>query len=159
MINPQHLKVLRKLYARLKETNISWAVVGSLGLALQGVPVKTHDIDIRSDMTGVYKIENLFSDYSCKKVTFSPSERVRSHFGTLEIDGITVEIMGNLQFRNKDGTWEKLEDFTKHLHIIQIESMEIPVLSLEYEHTAYLRLGRTARAALINQWLEAHRRV
>lgn len=157
MITPHRLKVLRKLYTQLEKSSVSWAVIGSLGLALQRLPVDVHDIDIRSDKTGVYEIETLFSQFSTKKVTFCVSRKVRSYFGTLEIDGITVEIMGNLQFRHKNGTWGELEDFTDHLTTVPIDDMEIPVLSLEYEYTAYLRLGRTARAVMIKKWLETHR--
>jgi len=54
MIPQIHLQVLRKLYERLKDSNVNWVVTGSLGFALQGVPVEPHDIDIQTDKEGAY---------------------------------------------------------------------------------------------------------
>lgn len=93
MISPAHLNVLRKLYARLNDAEVNWAVTGSLGLALQGLPLEPRDIDIQTDEAGAYKIERLFPESVTEKVRFSSAERVRSHFGALLIDGIKVEII------------------------------------------------------------------
>ena len=62
MINPKYIDVLRRLHARLSDEEVSWVVVGSLSLALQGVPIDVHDIDIATDTSGAYAIERLFSN-------------------------------------------------------------------------------------------------
>lgn len=74
-----------------------WVVTGSLGMALQGVPVEIHDIDIQTDKDGAYEIEDCFFQDVIKPVRYTMSERIQSHFGMLEIDGIRVEIMGDMQ--------------------------------------------------------------
>ena len=61
-----YLKVLRKINAQLNNTSLNWAVTGSLGFALQGVPVEPNDIDIQTDEKGAYKIERHFSEFMKK---------------------------------------------------------------------------------------------
>ncbi len=148
-----HLKVLRKLYERLKENNVNWVVTGSLGFALHGVPVEPHDIDIQTDKEGAYEIEHLFSEFVVEPVGFRESRRIRSHFGVLIIDGIKVEIMGDIQKKVND-EWEPPVDINKHKRFVQIEGMEIPVLDLEYEYQAYLKLGRVEKAKMLEEFLE-----
>jgi len=68
MIEQVYLDVLRIIYTRLKDSGVDWVVVASLSLALQGVPVEVHDIDIKSDKTGAYEIERLLSEYVLRRI-------------------------------------------------------------------------------------------
>ena len=154
MLNPDYLKVLRKINDQLNNTSVNWAVTGSLGFALQGVPVEPNDIDIQTDKKGVYEIERRFSEFMTKRVTFSSTERIRSYFGELMIDGIKVEIMGDIQKRLEDGSWENPVDLEHHKRVVEVEGMQIPVLSLEYEYQAYMNLGRTEKAEMLRNWLQ-----
>jgi len=153
MIEPKYLEVLSKIYARLNNTNVNWAVTGSLDFALWGVPVEVHDIDIQTDMVGAYEMERLFSEFVVRKVTFSSADRIRSHFGALMVDGIKVEIMGDIQKRLEDGTWEEPVDLNRYKRVVKVKEMQVPVLSLEYEYQAYLRLGRIEKAEMLRKWL------
>ena len=145
--------VLHKIYSRLNDTNVNWVVTGSLGFALQGMSVEPNDIDIQTDKRGAYEIERHFSDFVTKKVEFSSTERIRAHFGELIIDGIKVEIMGDIQKRLEDGSWENPVDLERHKRVIEVEGMQVPVLSLEYEYQAYLKLGRIEKAEVLRKWL------
>jgi len=154
MIDPIYFKVLHKIYTQLNNSTVNWVVTGSLGFALQGVPIEVHDIDIQTDRAGIYKIEQLFSEFVIKKVSFSSAERIRSHFGVLMIDGIKVDIMGDIQKKIEDGTWETSVDLKQQKRFGDVEGMHVPVLSLEYEYHAYLKLGRTETAEKLRKWLE-----
>jgi hypothetical protein len=155
MVELAYIEVLRKIYTRLKDSDVNWAVTGSLGFALQGVPVTVHDIDIQTDKSGAYKIEDLLSEFVISKVTFSSAEKIRSHFGKLMIDEIKVEIMGDIQKRCEDGSWEEPVDLSKYKRVVEIQGMKIPVLSLEYEYQAYLRLGRVDKAEMLREYLQS----
>jgi len=61
--------------------------------------------------------------------------------------------MGDIQKRSENGQWEQPVDLQKHKQFVDIEDMHIPVLSLEYEYQAYLKLGRVEKAKLLRQWL------
>lgn len=153
MLSKKHLNVLKKIYSQLKDKNINWVVTGSLGFTLQGVPVEPNDIDIQTDREGAYEIERIFSEFVSKKVKFSSAERIRSHFGELIIDGIKVEIMGDIQKRLEDGNWEEPVNLERYKRFVEVEGMKIPVLSLEYEYQAYLKLGRIEKAKILKEWL------
>lgn len=157
MIAAHHLRILHKLYERLDGTGINWAVTGSFGFALQGVPAEVHDIDVQTDEAGAYEIERLFAECVTRKVGFSSSDKIRSHFGALTIDGIQVEIMGDIQKRLADGTWEAPVDLSRHKAFVDVEGMRVPVLSLEYEEQAYRKMGRIEKAELLRKWLHARK--
>ncbi|MBV9279530.1 MAG: hypothetical protein JOZ41_05575, partial [Chloroflexi bacterium] len=117
--------VLRILYNRLRETDLIWAVSGSTGFALQGVPAEPRDIDLQSNEAGSYRIEELFSEYVLRPVRFSQAERIRSHFGALSIEGLEVEIMGDIQKRRDDGSWEGPPDLRRYRRVVDVEGMSL----------------------------------
>ena len=154
MIEEKHLNALRKINILLQNKQLNWAITGSLGMALQGMELEVHDIDIQTDQRTAYEIEKLFAENVVAPVHIRESERIRSHFGALDIDGIKVEIMGDLQKRLDDQTWEEPVKVERWRRWVEIDGMRIPVLSLEYEYQAYLKLGRIEKAELLRNWLE-----
>lgn len=156
MIGPQHLRVLRVLFERLKETDINWAVTGSCSFALQGLPIEPNDIDIQADEPGAYAIEQLFFEFVIRRVTWSSTPIIRSHFGALEIAGVKVEIMGDIQKREADGSWDEPPTLDRYKRFVEVDGMRIPILALDYEHTAYLKMGRIEKAEMLRAWLESH---
>jgi hypothetical protein len=150
----QHLEVLRKILTQLKDRPVNWAVTGSLGMALQGVPVEVHDIDIQTDGDGAYEIERYLAEFVVKPVRYRESEHIRSHFGVLEIDGIKVEIMGAIQKRIDLQVWEQPVQIESYRRWVTIADMPVPVLSLEYEYQAYLRMGRDDKIEILRRWLQ-----
>lgn len=153
LIPLSHLYVLHKIYNCLFHASIDRAIVGSLGLALQSIPVEVHDIDLATDAAGVYEIERLLAEYVVRPVELSSKGNIRSHFGALELDGIQIEIMGDVQLRGEDGHWASPTDLRQHRLYVEVEGMQVPVLSLEHEYQAYLRLGRVQKAQLIKEYL------
>ncbi len=118
--------------------------------------MKPHDIDVQTDSEGAYEVERLLSEFVVERVHFVSSERIRSHFGVLRIDGIEVEIMGGIEKRNRGGAWEPVDDLKQYIRVAVVENMRVPVLSLQYEYEAYRQLGRNDRAELLREWLERH---
>jgi len=156
MLDQRYLDILHLIVRRLAGAPIIWAVTGSCGFALQGLDVAVHDIDLQTDGPGAYAIERALADKSCRKVAYSAAGRIRSHFGALEIDGVKVEIMGDLQKRLADGTWESPVDISTHRRWVTVDGIRVPVLSLEYEYMAYLVLGRAEKAEMLKAWLQEH---
>jgi hypothetical protein len=62
--------------------------------------------------------------------------------------------MGDLQKRKADEEWEELEDLAIYKHFLEFEGMQIPVLTLEYEYQAYMKLGRFERAQMLMNALQ-----
>src|SRR5512133_1599855 len=100
---PQHLHALSILYPRLAELQFPWLITGSVGMALQGMPVEPHDIDLQTGRAGAQVIADLFPEFLIQPVGWTESARIRSHFGVLEVAGVKVEIMGDIENRPEDG--------------------------------------------------------
>ena len=154
MLNDIFLDTLRIIHDRLENISIIWAITGSVGLVLQGVETAVHDIDLQADQKGAYAIEHRFAKQMFRPVQFSSTVKIRSHFGAFALNGIKVEIIGDIEKRLPDGTWEAPPDLSALMCRIEIARMQLPVLSLAYEYAAYLKMGRTAKAALIKKRLE-----
>jgi hypothetical protein len=151
MIDPAFIAVLRQIVTELQDSTVNWVLTGSLSFALQGLPLEPHDIDIQTDEQGAYEIERRFASQVSRRVAFSAGERMRSHLGALLIDGIEVEIMGDIQKRLEDGSWESPVDLNSHRRFVNFEGMQVPVLSLEYEAQAYQKMGRLERAEMLRR--------
>lgn len=153
-IPERHVEVLRMLTARLPVSEINWALTGSTSFALQGIPLQVNDIDVQTDKGGAYEIESRFSEYSHRKVTFSTADIIKSHFGALLIKDLEVEIMGAVQKRTEDGSWEepvKVEQYRKY---VTLRDFSVPVLDLHYEQQAAKRLGRLRKADVIKHYID-----
>jgi len=151
MINPRLIDVLRKMAARLDEASVNWALVGSFGFAVRGATIEHNDIDVMTTKEGAYKIERVFSEVVTRMVALRISDNIQSHLGALEIDGVKVEIMGDLRLRRSDGGWADPPNMTALTQRIRFEEMHIPVLDLEWERRSYTRLGRTERVEVIEE--------
>jgi hypothetical protein len=137
-----HIDVLSEICSQLSGTDVPWAVVGSASLVLQGVPIEVHDIDILTDKAGAYAIERLLSESICDPVSFSSRGKIRSYVGRLMVRGIKVEIMGDVEIRSQDGSWEALESWQHARIFLTVEGVQIPILPLKYDLDVYRRLGR-----------------
>jgi hypothetical protein len=155
MIEAPFLAALHKIYSRLKDCRSAWVITGSLGMALQGMDLNVHDIDLQTDKQGSFEIERQFPESILEPVHYSSSERIRSYFGRLDLDGIKVEIMGDLQKRMDEKTWDEPVQVESYRRWVNVDEMQVPVLSLEYEYEAYLKLGRVERAEMLKTWLQS----
>ena len=153
MLPPAFVDVLRKIDAALQGTDVVWALTGSAGLAIKGIPVTPHDIDIQTDRAGVETFARLFAPYLVTPPTFRESDHTRSWFASFNIDGVQVEVMGDVQHRDEDGFWDDPPNLEANRIIIQVAEMRIPTLTLDFEEEAYRSMGRNDKANLIAQYL------
>lgn len=153
-LSDAHLAALRNLVALLPLADVNWALTGSMGHLLQGAPVQPHDIDVQTDEAGVRKAAELLAPYSIAPLHGWESERMRSLFGAFVVDGVAVELLGAVQKRLADGSWGPPTDPAEHRRLVHVESLIVPVLSLEYEAAAYAAIGRLDRASLLRRTLD-----
>jgi hypothetical protein len=122
-------------------------------MALQGVPLEVHDIDIQTDKDGAYGIERLLKEHLVNPVRYLESEHIGSYLGMFKIDSIEVEIMGDIQKRLYDHSWEEPVKVEIYRRWVELDGERIPVLALDYEYQAYLRLGRIEKVEMLRAWL------
>jgi hypothetical protein len=149
----QYIPVLQQIYSRIKDNQNGWVIAGSLSMALQGLDIDVHDIDIQTNKEGAYEIENKLNEFITTPVQFISSDIIQSYFGKLDVDGVRVEIMGAVQKKLQNEIWEDPVIVELYREWVRVESMNIPVLSLEYEYEAYKKLGRYKKAEMLGRWL------
>lgn len=137
--------VLRTIIQRLAASDIAYRVVGGTALALRGLPVPVHDLDLEMSVADVYRFGDLFSPYALEPVAWRETADVRSHFGRFEIGGMVVEAMGGLEWRRGD-RW--VPSMLATADTADLDGLAVPVPELEEDVLAYLRRGRLERAAL-----------
>ena len=152
-ISEDHIAALRLLIQRLDGHPVDWALTGSTGMALQGVPLIANDIDVQTNTPGAYEIAGVLADVALTPVRYLPSERIRSHYGAYELAGVRVEIMGDME-KYVDGLWEPPVDVRLQRRWVQLEGLNLPVMDLRHEVDAYLKMGRIERAGLLRDWLD-----
>lgn len=152
MVSEKIKEALKIVCRKLKGKNIDWVLVGSTNLALQGVDVSPHDIDILTDEKGAFSINELLRDYEVRKVEYKESENLASYLGEFRIDDIKVEVMGDLRIKRPDGTWYK-ELVIRGAKNAKIGEMEVPLYPLEKELEGYKILGRVEKVREIERTL------
>ena len=125
-------------------------MAGSLSLALQGVNVEPHDIDLLTDRQGAFRINAMLKKYEKKKVDYSETEKVSSFLGVFEIQGVKVEVMGD--YRERQGNkWVGLSKRLANPKIIEVDGMRIPVSPLEDQLVSYRRSTRPKDAEKVRK--------
>jgi hypothetical protein len=140
---------------RLAAGDIVWALTGSTSFVLQGFPANPHDIDVQTDEPCAFEIQKRLIESVVKPVVFSSTGHIRSYYGALNVQGISVEIMGDIQHRLPDGSWSPIPDLHRLRRFVRVDGFEVPVMDLAYEVGAYALMGRSTRAEEIHRWLAA----
>ncbi len=133
MLNPAFVEAIRIISKKIP-SNVRWAIDGSTSLALQGIDVTPHDIDIITDREGAIRIQESLKEYNVVPISYSSNEKYDSYFGTFRVKGIKVEVMGDLRvFRS--GKWSTLQNpSTVEITDINLEGLSIPTVSVKSQN-------------------------
>ncbi|MGQ4892376.1 MAG: nucleotidyltransferase domain-containing protein [Candidatus Njordarchaeia archaeon] len=141
MVSEDMLKVLKFIAQAFKKHDINWVLAGSISLALQGVDVEPHDIDIITTEEDALKLNNILKEYMVKKVEYSETPHFKSHYGKFKINNIEVEIMGNPKEKRGD-KWFDLSSRLRNKNFVKLDELDLPVSSLEDHLESYMSSGR-----------------
>lgn len=143
-LKPRWRAVLRAVVRRLHAAGIAFKVVGGAALALHGVPVPVDDIDLEMPVPDVYRFQELYGEHATQPAALSASDLYRSHFGRYTVDGVQIEVMGDLHRREGD-RW--VPGYSTTEARLEVDGVPCPASWLEEETLAYIRRGRLERAA------------
>ena len=148
-----HLDAIERLVADLDD-EVTWAVTASANLALRGFPVDPNDVDVLTDETGARTILDRFDGDVTRPITPPTSVRegdIRSHYAELSLDGVPVDVMGDVQLREPDrgpGEWGPVVDPGQR-ELLTVDGHRVPVMPLAYERRSYTALGRESKLDLL----------
>jgi len=156
---PERITNTLQLLSVSLSDRVEWAISGSLALALYGLPVIPKDIDLQTDRAGADKIAQILEPYQVYPPGLHLGVRLmRSYLGQYKVEGVVVEVMGDLEYQSVNGSWHNAPDFKAQRRTMEYLGITVPVVSLEYLHKFYLQLQRPARVALIQARLEEEAR-
>ncbi len=135
------LKALRVVYDRTQDEKLSWLIIGSMSLWLQGVDVIPEDIDILANRESAFRIGKILQQFEIRPVSFSRSGRYESYFGQYEIYGLKLEVMGDLRILI-NGEWVSYSNRLDRRVLVEVGGMKLPVTPLKDHLESYARMKR-----------------
>lgn len=102
-ISDKQLRALTKIIKLFKENNISneWIISGGISHKIQGLDIETIDIDILTNTSLAFEMGQALKEYSVNNVKVCGNDKFHSAFGQFEIDGVPVEIAGDLVIKGE----------------------------------------------------------
>jgi hypothetical protein len=143
--NPLWRAVLRHIIQKLNQAGITCKLGGGAAIVLHGVPLPVKDLDIATAVEDVYRFQDIFAEHVVEPAALRESEIYRSHLGRFDFEGLLVEVMGDLHWRDGD-RWVPAQSLTETT--LDLEGLPVRVSWLEEAVLSYIRRGRLERAAL-----------
>ena len=145
--------VVRHVVPAMFKSQQPWALMGSTCSVLQGIDgYSPPDIDLVTTMEGAYIMAGSVAGCGAtiRPVSYSVAPPYESHFGIFEVDGVKVEVMGDLIIRCDDGMINAAEHFARwsdKVRVLHFETYHIPVVRLEWQLVANVLLRRPERSS------------
>lgn len=76
-------------------------IVGGTAAFLNGLDLVPHDIDVVTTAEGAMEAHDRLKAFSVQPTTFRETSTYSSHFGMYKVNGVSVEIMGDLLVRRQ----------------------------------------------------------
>jgi hypothetical protein len=147
------LKTVVALGNLLKGSEEKWAIGGDAGEIVQGVTVTADHVEILTTKKGCEAMSTILSQYQ----TLHPRETektlgrdaivqgvpypayVKSEYAEFLMDGVKVQVYGDLRIKVGEGDWSDPLDFeaTK----VNVVGKSLPVVPLELSNRVYTYLG------------------
>jgi len=150
MLEDKFKETLKFLYSELKDKCLTWVVIGSTNLALQGIEVNPHDIDIITNPENLKTMEKIFRDYVTKPIYKKPpltKNSPESYELKLSINNIEVQIIGE---HESDIYYSQIRK--GNLVQVELDNIKVPCFALKSEAETYAKIGREYKAKLIRDF-------
>jgi hypothetical protein len=153
MIPGNFLPIIKKIAGQCDQLGLTWAITGSLNLVLWGFELEPHDIDLETDRFGAEQFDHLHADKAVWSLHLRESGFMRSYFARYDFDGVQVEVMGDCQYPQADGSWGTPRPLEKRIRRVTWQDLSLPLLNLEDEQEICRLMGRFEKAERIHAWL------
>ncbi len=151
-ISDMQFSALRKIIKLFKENNISnkWIISGGIAHKIHGLDIETIDIDILTITSLAFEMGQALKGYSVNDVSVCGNEKFHSAFGQFEIDGVPVEVAGDLVIKgNFTYPLSITQQVLKKCIQVTVDDYNINIEPLEESLIADSLLGRQKRVSKI----------
>ncbi len=128
----------------------AWAVGGSVALALHGLPVSCHDLDILTRAQDAEQVIAQIPGTAIEPLAFRTRGALRGHTARVRLGDIEVEILGDVENQLPDGSWTAPPPLREEIEQLELDGLRCPVFSLAALRSAYQAMGRGEKVALID---------
>lgn len=127
---------------KTKTLHQKWVLTGSYRLFLDGAIIYPKDIDILTTIKGVNQIAEIFKESVIRPPSSSIKNDIKSYFCQLKIDGVSFDIIGNMNSLI-DGQWKRIPNIRQKPIVLKNSKMNIPVFHLDYEYKVNDSINRS----------------
>ncbi|MEO9176550.1 MAG: hypothetical protein ABI317_13630 [Gaiellales bacterium] len=148
---PAHHRALETVCGRLEGLELEWAVSGSVALVLQGVETTCNDLDLLFTSWSVRIAESLLAREIDERVAPRRRVDIRGLLGRAQIEGISVELLGDVQNALPDGRWSDPPRIVDQRTWVPFGERDCPVVTLAALEASYALRGRADKVRLIRE--------
>jgi hypothetical protein len=135
------ISALVKVHDMLYPVTTQWMLIGTTSLFLQGYQVAPNDIDIVCNEEVAVIIEQALAAHHQPFNKLVTRDKFRSRFSRYVIDGVKIELMGNLQVNASSG-WVDVLKSIRQSENISLEGRTFTVPGKEEQMRIYQWFGR-----------------
>lgn len=145
------IEILVKIAHEFNDSEITWALGGSMMLFFQGIVDHFNDIDImvmEKDINGVIEILNTFGDIQ----TYQENGMFKTkHYYKYHVDGVDIDVMAGLVIINEGINYDCSLNIESMTSYVLINDDKVPLQSIETWRYYYELMGRIDRVKTIDE--------
>lgn len=150
---------LSRLARLLDGCDAQWVVGGSTGLALRGAKLDRapRDLDLYADRGAVAELHRRLAAYATDRPADDETDRYRSVLSHYELDGTTVELVGDFRIEARDSSYatEVEEALIPRADAATVDGRHVKLIPLGHELIFNLLRDRMDRASVIGEMIAA----
>ncbi|MCD8519542.1 MAG: hypothetical protein LRY24_01415 [Erysipelotrichaceae bacterium] len=146
-------KQIKEWFSILNQRQIRYGMGGSWMLKEYGLPTEPKDIDLFIHSDDINKCLDLIEPYQIHQVNVPDSPFKTTFFATLQIESMSIDIMGGFAYLHDQGLYKAIFDDHSIVSEVIVDDVHIPLMSLEEWYVLYIVMGRQKQCELIeNHW-------
>lgn len=142
-------KQIIEWFKSLNQRQIRYGLGGSWMLKEYGLPTEPKDIDLFIHSDDINKCLDLIEPYQIHQVNVPDSPFKTTFFATLQIESMSIDIMGGFAYLHDQGLYKAIFDDHSIVSEVIVDDVHIPLMSLEEWYVLYIVMGRQKKCELI----------
>ncbi len=152
MLPTQVRRALSTILERLRDSSIEWRIGGSVALALQGLDISPRDVDLFLPSGDAARLmAETLGEFVESPPQWRTSEPFASYYGHCRIEGVEIDLIGELVIETPQGSVELGADslLWRRKSSLLFQGWKVPSIPLEIQLVTYYLMPK--REERVNQ--------
>lgn len=151
----EKIELLKKIAKRFNESKVSWALGASMLLYFKGITADFHDIDLMIANGDVECVKKILCEMGeMQPANPNPQYKTKA-FMEFTINSIDVDVMAGFSILNDGKLYDCSLQKEQIVEKVLLDGIEIPLQSPLLWRKYYQLMGRSAKVAMIDQFINA----